>query len=109
MHGADWDIPWLQRDFGLYVVNMFDTGVATHVLQLPKHSLAFLLQYCCGVEADKQYQLADWRIRSTLSLSLSSSASSLPLSLLQSAGPSPWRWRSMLGRTPTTSSTSTTG
>ncbi|CAI8057829.1 Exosome component 10 [Geodia barretti] len=63
MHGADWDIPWLQRDFGLYVVNLFDTGVASHVLQLPKHSLAFLLQYCCGVEADKQYQLADWRIR----------------------------------------------
>lgn len=64
MHGADWDIPWLQRDFGLYVVNLFDTGVASHVLELPKHSLAFLLQYCCGVEADKQYQLADWRIRS---------------------------------------------
>ena len=24
-HGADWDIKWLQRDFGIYVVNMFDT------------------------------------------------------------------------------------
>lgn len=26
LHGADMDILWLQRDFGLYVVNMFDTG-----------------------------------------------------------------------------------
>ena len=24
-HGADWDIKWLQRDFGVYVINMFDT------------------------------------------------------------------------------------
>lgn len=63
MHGADWDIPWLQRDFGLYIVNLFDTGQASRVLKLPKYSLAFLLQYCCDVVADKQYQLADWRIR----------------------------------------------
>jgi exosome complex exonuclease RRP6 len=26
LHGADHDVEWLQRDFGLYVVNMFDTG-----------------------------------------------------------------------------------
>lgn len=26
LHGADSDIVWLQRDFGLYIVNMFDTG-----------------------------------------------------------------------------------
>ena len=25
-HGADSDIVWLQKDFGVYVVNMFDTG-----------------------------------------------------------------------------------
>ena len=25
-HGCDWDMLWLQRDFGLYVVNCFDTG-----------------------------------------------------------------------------------
>ncbi|CAH1452231.1 unnamed protein product [Lactuca virosa] len=28
MHGADKDILWLQRDFGIYVCNMFDTGQA---------------------------------------------------------------------------------
>ena len=25
-HGADYDITWLQKDFSVYVVNMFDTG-----------------------------------------------------------------------------------
>ena len=32
LHGADSDIGWLQRDFGIYVVNMFDTGQAARVL-----------------------------------------------------------------------------
>ena len=32
LHGADMDIQWLQRDFGLYIVNMFDTGQAARVL-----------------------------------------------------------------------------
>jgi exosome complex exonuclease RRP6 len=63
MHGADMDIGWLQRDFGIYVVNMFDTGQATRVLDYPRFSLAFLLKKFCDVMANKQYQLADWRIR----------------------------------------------
>ena len=63
MHGADMDIGWLQRDFGIYVVNMFDTGQATRVLEYPRFSLAFLLKKFCDVTANKQYQLADWRIR----------------------------------------------
>lgn len=63
LHGADMDIQWLQRDFGLYVVNMFDTGQAARVLQLKGCGLAYLLQSYCGVLADKKYQLADWRIR----------------------------------------------
>ncbi|XP_021366504.1 exosome component 10-like [Mizuhopecten yessoensis] len=62
-HGADSDVDWLQRDFGLYVVNMFDTGQAARVLNLARFSLAHILKAYCGVEADKQYQLADWRIR----------------------------------------------
>jgi len=88
LHGADSDILWLQRDFGLHIVNMFDTGQASRVLGLPRFSLAYLYkQYwsaervfprrapiatrilnvhrmcCSNVDADKQYQLADWRIR----------------------------------------------
>jgi exosome complex exonuclease RRP6 len=63
LHGADSDVIWLQRDFGIYLVNMFDTGQACRVLEFPKFSLAYLLSYYCNVLADKKYQLADWRIR----------------------------------------------
>ncbi|XP_051895509.1 exosome component 10 [Pristis pectinata] len=62
-HGADSDIEWLQRDFGLYVVNMFDTHQAARTLNLGRHSLDYLLKYYCDVQADKRYQLADWRLR----------------------------------------------
>ena len=63
LHGADYDVQWLQRDFGVYVVNMFDTGQAARVLDFPKKSLAYLLKLFVGVDAEKQYQLADWRAR----------------------------------------------
>eukprot|EP00946_MAST-07B_sp_MAST-7B-sp1_P003722 g3722.t1 len=63
LHGADRDVLWLQRDLGLYVVNMFDTGQCARVLNYPSKSLAYLLKSKCGVTAQKQYQMADWRIR----------------------------------------------
>ena len=31
LHGGDSDVRWLQRDFGVYLVNMFDTGIDTSV------------------------------------------------------------------------------
>ena len=104
LHGCDQDVLWLQRDFGLYLVNVFDTGLyllfpsppffpqipfsflflsflpfllsffypfvnyffsgqASRVLEFPYFSLAYLLKFYCNVTADKQYQVADWRIR----------------------------------------------
>ncbi|KAJ1887561.1 exosome nuclease subunit, partial [Kickxella alabastrina] len=63
LHGAESDIVWLQRDFGVYVVGMFDTYHASHVLNMGHHSLAHLLKEYCAFDADKKYQLADWRIR----------------------------------------------
>lgn len=62
-HGADCDIIWLQRDFGVYVVNLFDTCRAAKLMKFAHLSLAFLTKHYCGVEADKYYQLADWRER----------------------------------------------
>ncbi|KAG2459298.1 EXOSX protein, partial [Polypterus senegalus] len=62
-HGADSDIEWLQRDFGLYIVNLFDTHQAARILNLGRNSLEHLLRLYCNVECDKRYQLADWRIR----------------------------------------------
>ncbi|BGP39731.1 exosome nuclease subunit [Rhodotorula kratochvilovae] len=63
LHGASSDIVWLQRDFGLYVVGLFDTYHATKVLGYSQHSLASLLAMYTDFEPDKRYQLADWRIR----------------------------------------------
>uniref|UniRef100_A0A061SIC0 Exosome complex exonuclease RRP6 n=1 Tax=Tetraselmis sp. GSL018 TaxID=582737 RepID=A0A061SIC0_9CHLO len=63
LHGADYDIQWLQRDFGIYTANMFDTGQAARVLELPSFGLAYLLSHYCSVKPDKRHQLADWRVR----------------------------------------------
>jgi len=63
LHGADKDIEWLQRDFGLYIVNMFDTYQAAKLLNFPHLSLAYLLRHYCQVLVNKEFQLADWRIR----------------------------------------------
>ncbi|XP_018316117.1 exosome component 10 [Mycetomoellerius zeteki] len=62
-HGADMDILWLQRDLSLYIVNMFDTHQAAKQLNLPYLSLAYLLNKYCGIDPNKHFQLADWRIR----------------------------------------------
>lgn len=74
-HGADMDIQWLQRDFHLYVVNLFDTGRAARALRFPSASYAHLLSRyvqtnqdhppsSSGVVSNKQVgQLADWRVR----------------------------------------------
>jgi len=62
-HGADSDIPWLQRDLGLYVVNMFDTYQAAKILNFSRKGLDFLLKHYCNVDADKAFQLYDWRTR----------------------------------------------
>lgn len=63
MHGAHMDMIWLQRDLGLYAVGLFDTHHASRALGYPGGSYAFLLQKFTGVQAQKQYQTADWRIR----------------------------------------------
>ncbi|XP_049287193.1 exosome component 10 [Anopheles funestus] len=63
LHGSISDIEWLQRDLGLYLVNMFDTGEAARILQFSRVGLQFLLKHYCNIDTDKTFQLADWRIR----------------------------------------------
>ncbi|KAF7354798.1 Exosome complex exonuclease RRP6 [Mycena sanguinolenta] len=63
LHGAESDIVWLQQDFNLYIVNLFDTFHASKLLEFPRHGLANLLEMYCDFIPDKRYQLADWRIR----------------------------------------------
>ncbi|CAG9941203.1 unnamed protein product [Clonostachys rosea f. rosea IK726] len=62
-HGAYMDMVWLQRDLGLYVNGLFDTYFACEYLAYQARSLAFLLSKFINFDADKQYQLADWRMR----------------------------------------------
>ncbi|KAG9454009.1 hypothetical protein H6P81_006913 [Aristolochia fimbriata] len=62
-HGADNDVLWLQRDFHIYVVNLFDTAKACDVLLKPYRSLAYLLETYCGITANKMLQREDWRQR----------------------------------------------
>ncbi|KAF8360439.1 crn-3, partial [Pristionchus pacificus] len=64
-HGADSDVIWLQRDFNIFVRNIFDTFRAMKRDQgWTKFNLAALVErFCDGHQLQKEYQLADWRIR----------------------------------------------
>lgn len=63
MHGAEMDTKWLQRDFNIHIINLFDTHKASRVLGMAKFSYAHLLHTYCGVSTNKIYQRADWRER----------------------------------------------
>ncbi|MBC7963482.1 MAG: ribonuclease D [Steroidobacteraceae bacterium] len=63
MHGADYDIRSLHRDFGIEVTNLFDTMIAARFLGIPEYGLAALLKARFGIELDKKYQKADWSKR----------------------------------------------
>jgi len=64
-HGALSDVQWLDRDFGVYLVGLFDTGQAAKILGYPSMSLAYLLERFCKISSpDKKiFQTADWRRR----------------------------------------------
>lgn len=62
-HGADYDMRSLYRDFGITVVNLFDTMIASQFLGESEFGLAALLKKRFGVELDKRYQKADWSKR----------------------------------------------
>ena len=61
LHGSDYDVMWLQKDFGLFVVNMFDTGQAARLLSMPC-GLGALLASLCNVTVCFQHQHAPSQI-----------------------------------------------
>ena len=63
MHGADYDIRSLHRDYGIEVNNLFDTMLAARFLGIGEFGLAALLRARFGIELDKKYQKADWSKR----------------------------------------------
>lgn len=60
MHGADYDIRVLDRDFGARVHGLEDTQIMAQLLGEPKTGLAALLEQELGVRLDKKHQRADW-------------------------------------------------
>lgn len=62
-HGAASDIVWLQRDFGIYVVNMIDTFEFMKALNFQKKSYQALVLHSAGINLDKRLQKSDWRMR----------------------------------------------
>jgi ribonuclease D len=63
MHGADYDLRMLHRDFGLEVNGLFDTMLAARLIGERAFGLAALLKKHMGVELNKRYQRADWSLR----------------------------------------------
>lgn len=62
-HGADYDVRSLHRDFGIDIVNLFDTMIACQFLGEAEFGLAAVLRKRFGVELDKRFQKADWSRR----------------------------------------------
>ncbi|NOZ79522.1 MAG: ribonuclease D [Acidobacteria bacterium] len=60
MHGADYDIRMLDRDFGARVHGLEDTELMAHLLGEPRTGLATLLERELDISLDKKYQRADW-------------------------------------------------
>jgi len=63
LHGADYDIRSLYRDFGIEVHNLFDTELASRFLGIRETGLDAVLQQRFNVGLDKKYQRKDWSKR----------------------------------------------
>jgi ribonuclease D len=63
LHGADYDIRCLYRDYGITVENLFDTELAARFLGEPETGLNALVKNCFDVVLEKKYQKKDWSVR----------------------------------------------
>jgi ribonuclease D len=63
LHGADYDIVCLKRDFGFRIRGLYDTLIAAQLIGLERIGLADLINRYFGVEIDKQYQRHNWALR----------------------------------------------
>jgi ribonuclease D len=63
LHGADYDVVCLKRDYGFQLVNLFDTMIAAQLLSFPRFGLSDLLSEVFGVSLDKRFQRYDWARR----------------------------------------------
>ena len=63
LHGADYDVTTLKRDFGFTFAGLFDTMIAARFLGLPAIGLQAVAQAELGVALSKDSQKDDWSVR----------------------------------------------
>lgn len=63
LHGADYDLRILNRDFGFTTTNLIDTMVSAQLLGYEAYGLAALLERHFGLKVNKTHQRADWAMR----------------------------------------------
>lgn len=63
LHGADYDVVTMKRDFGFTFAGIFDTMIAARFLGLPAVGLQALARAELGVELSKDSQRDDWSVR----------------------------------------------
>jgi ribonuclease D len=60
LHGAEYDVAVLKRDFGFEIANLFDTRMAARTLGVRRNGLEALLSQFLGLDLDKRFQRANW-------------------------------------------------
>jgi ribonuclease D len=63
MHGADYDVRILDRDYGARIGRLEDTQIMAQLLGEERTGLSFLLEREFSIELDKRHQRADWGAR----------------------------------------------
>jgi ribonuclease D len=63
LHGADYDVTTLKRDFAFRFAGLFDTMIASRFLGLPAVGLQAIARSELGVELSKDFQKDDWSRR----------------------------------------------
>lgn len=66
LHGGDYDVVSMKRDYGVTFNNIFDTMLASLFLGIPRIGLADLIERYFGHHIDKKYQRHDWSKRPLL-------------------------------------------
>lgn len=66
VHGADYDVVCLKRDYGFHLHGIFDTMLAARFLDMPAVGLGDVINEVFGVALDKGLQRHDWAARPLL-------------------------------------------